>query len=137
VVSDLSSSKGRQKSRRDGAVDKRRNGKADFMLLEADIRRGLAARQSMRFIYETHQAAFSFGYIQFTKYVKALIRTTNTAPWSPSPQRAPTLPPPRPAASPAIPLASSSRPHQPRQAPREEPRRFHFDPMAVDRKDLI
>ena len=43
------------------------------MLLEADIRRGLAARRSMRFIYETHQAAFSFGYIQFTKYVKALI----------------------------------------------------------------
>jgi hypothetical protein len=104
------------------------------MLLEGDIRRGLAARQSLRFIYETHQPTLSFGYIQFTKYVKTLIRTEGPASKLPAPDRSSLPPPARPAQSPVVPLASSS---QLRQAHLEETRRFHFDPMAVDSKDLI
>jgi hypothetical protein len=107
------------------------------MLLEGDIRRGLAARQSLRFIYETHQAALSFGYIQFTKYVKGLIKTEDPASRPQAPDRSSLPPHARPAPSPVIPLASSPNPSQPRQAPLEETRRFHFDPMAVDSKDLI
>jgi hypothetical protein len=135
-VRDHSSSKGLHKPGQRGKAEARRNGKADFMLLEADIRRGLAARQSMRFIYETHAASFGFGYIQFTKYVKALIKASKGAPAQPA-HRVPAQAPLRPAAPPAPPLASSPSPHQPRQAPREEPRRFHFDPMSVNRKNLI
>jgi hypothetical protein len=37
---------------------------------------------------------------------------------------------------PALALASSL-PSEPRQARPDLPRRFHFDPMSVDHKDLV
>lgn len=113
-------------------------GKAIFLARIEDIAADLATG-SMHYAYQNWRDRLGVSYSQFTRYVKAHIRQAAHAPRShPSsvaqPSRpAPALfPPPREAG----PLASSSRP-EPRQAPREPVKRFHFDPMDVDRKDLV
>jgi hypothetical protein len=109
----------------------RRNGRADFLLVAAKIRAALAAGHTLRLVFEQHEERLSFGYIQFARYVKRYITAADAAAL------------PRPAvgnagalAKPAFPLASSL-PTEPRQARPDLPRRFHFDPMSVDRKDLV
>jgi len=109
----------------------RRNGRADFLLVAAEIRAALAAGHTLRLVFEQHEERLSFGYIQFTRYVKRFITMAESAAL------------PRLAvgttdalAKPAFPLASSL-PTEPRQARPDLPRRFHFDPMSVDRKDLV
>jgi hypothetical protein len=100
-------------------------------LVAAEIRAALAAGHTLRLVFEQHEARLSFGYIQFTRYVKRFITMADGVAL------------PRPAAGtpvalpkPTFPLASSS-PTEPRQARPDLPQRFHFDPMSVDRKDLV
>jgi hypothetical protein len=109
----------------------RRNGRADFLLVAAEIRAALAAGHTLRLVFEQHEAKLSFGYIQFTRYVKRYITMADAVPLAPRALgTAGALP------KPAFHLASSS-PTEPRQARPDLPRRFHFDPMSVDRKDLV
>jgi hypothetical protein len=109
----------------------RRNGRADFLLVAAEIRAALAAGHTIRLVFEQHEARLSFGYIQFTRYVKRFITMADSV----------ALPRPVVGSTHAVPkqtfpLASSS-PTEPRQARPDLPRRFYFDPMSVDRKDLV
>ena len=109
----------------------RRNGRADFLLVAPEIRAALAAGHTLRLVFEQHEARLSFGYIQFTRYVKRFITMADDA----------ALPRPavgteRTLAKPAFPMAPSLS-SEPRQARPDLPRRFHFDPMSVDRKDLV
>jgi hypothetical protein len=107
---------------------RRRNGKADFALLVGEIETALRARHSMRSIYERHRDRLGFGYVQFTRYVREFLGcparlaaagvAAGTAPDQPA----------MPAAAPA---------GRPRQALSTSPKRFQFDPMSVDRKDLV
>jgi hypothetical protein len=79
-------------------------------LVAAEIRAALAAGHTLRLVFEQHEARLSFGYIQFTRYVKRFITMADGVAL------------PRPAAGtpvalpkPTFPLASSS-PTEPRQA---------------------
>jgi hypothetical protein len=100
-------------------------------LVAAEIRAALAAGHTLRLVFEQHEAKLSFGYIQFTRYVKRFITMADSV----------ALPRPVVGSTHAVPkqtfpLASSSA-SEPRQARPDLPRRFHFDPMSVDRKDLV
>ena len=99
--------------------------------MAAEIRSALAAGHTLRRVFEQHEACLSFGYIQFTRYVKRFITAADEA----APLRAAGSVPAT-APKPALPLAPPS-PGQPRQAQPDRPRRFHFDPMSIDRKDLV
>jgi hypothetical protein len=100
------------------------------MLAAAEIRAALAAGHTIRWVFEQQQDKLSFGYVQFTRYVKRFIIETGSA----VPARAGGIPAVVP--KPAFPLASSTL-SEPRRALPEAPKRFHFDPMSVDRKDLV
>ncbi len=91
----------------------------------------LAAGHTLRLVFEQHEERLSFGYIQFTRYVKRYITMADSVSL-PRPPIGTTGALPKP----AFPLASSL-PTEPRQARPDLPRRFHFDPMSVDRKDLV
>jgi hypothetical protein len=109
----------------------RRNGRADFLLIAAEIGAAMAAGHTMRRVFEQYEDRLSFGYIQFTRYVKKFIAETDGASVPHAPRDVPATAPTRPFA------LASSPPSEPQQAPPERPRRFHFDPMSVDRKDLV
>jgi hypothetical protein len=57
----------------------RRNGRADFLLVAAEIRAALAAGHTLRLVFEQHEERLSFGYIQFTRYVKRYITAADAA----------------------------------------------------------
>lgn len=101
------------------------------MLAAAEIGAALAAGHTMRWVFQQQQDRLSFGYVQFTRYVKKFIREANNAA---VPCRLDSVP--APAQKRVFPLASSTL-SEPRQALPDAPKRFHFDPMSVDRKDLV
>jgi len=100
------------------------------MLAAAEIRAALAAGHTMRWVFEQQQDRLSFGYVQFTRYVKKFISEADRA----------IVPRPGGVSAPVpkrlFPLASSPL-SEPRRALPDAPKRFHFDPMSVDRKDLV
>jgi hypothetical protein len=100
------------------------------MLAAAEIRAALAAGHTMRWVFEQQQDRLSFGYVQFTRYVKKFINEACSAVPA-RPGRIPAAVPKHP-----FPLASSTL-SEPRRGLPEAPKRFHFDPMSVDRKDLV
>ena len=57
----------------------RRNGRADFLLVAAEIRAALAAGHTLRLVFEQHEEQLSFGCIQFTRYVKRYITMGDSA----------------------------------------------------------
>ena len=121
-----------------------KRGKAVFMMEIAGIKADLATG-SMNYAYQKWREKLGVSYAQFTRYVKAHIRdgaheptAEKRSPFSLAPLGHPPVAPvsaPPPHSAP-LPLASYARP-EPRQASREPPKRFHFDPMDVDRKDLV
>jgi hypothetical protein len=107
---------------------RRRNGKADFALLLDEIEKALRARNSMRCVYERHRDKLGFGYVQFTRYVREFLGCP--ARLAAAGVAAATAPD-----QPAVPATAPGA--RPRQALSTSPKRFQFDPMSVDRKDLV
>jgi hypothetical protein len=105
---------------------RRRNGKADFALLVGEIETALRARNSMRSVYERHRDRLGFGYVQFTRYVREFLGC---------PARLASAGAAKAPGQPAMPAAAPVG--RPRQAPSASSKRFQFDPMSVDRKDLV
>jgi hypothetical protein len=114
-------------------------GKAIFLARIEEVAADLATG-SMHYAYQTSwRDRLGVSYAQFTRYVKAHIRQAAHAPSAHAlPMARPSRPAPAPCSSPRgggllVPADRS----EPRQAPQEPARRFHFDPMDVDRKDLV
>lgn len=105
-------------------------GKAIFLQEIAAVRADLA-KGSMRYAYQGWGPKLQVSYSQFARYVKTHIKDPDRRREAEQRRHRAGL-----ASSPAPSLAFPLQ-VTPRQAPGAPPRRFHFDPMSVDRKDLV